>query len=233
MDPFTIMALLQGAGSVGQGIAGLFGNKNKNNPANAANAEYDQITGMTKPYFDPYMNSGTKNLNDLNGEYDTSVNNPNDIYNRLSQGYKESPGYQMRLKTALQAGQNSSAAGGMLGTPYDQQQAQGTANDIASQDFEKYLEHMTGIYNQGIGGKQGLENQGFDATTDYASLLANIQGKKAENAAGGQDWKNRQNAQNWSNIFGGLGTAAGGYFGNKNANQNMPNAGKSVGSYWQ
>lgn len=233
MDPFTMMMIAQGIGAAGKGVAGLFGNKNKNSPGNAANDQLDKIPGMTKPYFDPYMQSGQKNLSDLNGEYDTSVNNPNDIYNRLANGYKESPGYQMRLKNALQLGENASARGGMLGTPYDQEQAMGIGTDIASQDYEKYLEHMFGIYNQGISGKQGLENQGFDATTDYASLIAAIQGQKANNAAGGQDWQNRQNAANWSNIFGGAGAAAGGYFGDKYGDKNMPNAAKSVGSYWQ
>jgi len=61
--------------------------------------------------------------------------NPNSMYNKFSEGVQRSPGYQFKLKQALQAGQNPSAAGGMLGTPQDQQQQMGIANDLSKPGF--------------------------------------------------------------------------------------------------
>jgi len=47
-------------------------------------------------------------------------NDPDGLYSKLGQGYKESPGYQFKLKQAMMAGDNAAAAGGMAGTPQHQ-----------------------------------------------------------------------------------------------------------------
>ncbi len=207
----ALMGMLGGLGSAAGGIAGLFGNKNKNKPATAANQYLDQIPGAMNPYYQPYMDAGKGALGSLQGEYGSALNDPNAIYNKLAGGYKESPGYQFKLKSALGAGQNASASGGMLGTPQDVQQQEQIGHDISDQDFEKYMQHMSGIYNRGLEGEEGINKQGFDASTGYGNMLGSILGQKGKMAYEGANAANTAKGQNWSNIFSGLGSAATGY----------------------
>lgn len=211
MLPLALLGMLGGLGSAAGGIAGLFGDKNKNNPANAANRYLDQIPGQMKPYYQPYMDAGKSALGNLQGQYGQLTNDPGALYEKLSAGYKPSAGYQFKLNQALGAGQNASASGGMLGTPKDVQQQEQIGHDISDQDFEEYLNHVLGMYGTGLQGQQGIENQGFDASTNYANSLGSTLGQKAQNAYAGQDWMNQKNKDNWSNIFGGLGAAGSGY----------------------
>ena len=57
---------------------------------------------------------------------------------------------------------------GVSGTYGHQQLGAEAAGNVASQDFEKYLQHVLGLNTQGLEGEQGLEKQGYDANTDYA-----------------------------------------------------------------
>ena len=125
----ALLSALPGIASAAGGVAGLFGKKGRN-PADASNQYLDQIPGAMKPYYQPYMDSGSRSMGKLEGEYGSALDDPNSIYNKLSSGYKESPGYQAKLQAALGAGQNASAAGGMLGTPQDVTQESKIAHDI-------------------------------------------------------------------------------------------------------
>lgn len=201
---------IPGIATAAGGIAGLFGGKKKN-PAAEAGKYLDQIPGQIKPYYDPYINAGRSALGTAQGEYNTGINDPNSTYNKLAQGYKESPGYKFQLQKALGAAQNASAAGGMLGTPQDQQQQAQVASDISSQYFEKYLNHMFGIYNQGVAGNQHISDEGFDASTSYGNALGQVTGQKANNAYNQANSDNQDRQRNWSNIIGGVGGAFQGY----------------------
>lgn len=207
----ALLAALPGIMSAAGGLSGLFGNKNKGNPADAANRYLDQIPGQMNPYYQPYMDAGKGALGKLTGEYGNTIDDPNSIYNKLAEGYKESPGYAFKLKQALGAGQNASAAGGMLGTPQDVQQQSQIGHDIADQDFEKYMERMNGIYNRGLQGEEGINQKGFDASTGYGNMLGSILGQKGMNAFTGQQGQNQANQANWSNFFGGIGQGVQGY----------------------
>jgi len=232
----SILGGLSGLGTVVQGLSGLFGHKNKgtstqDNPANVANSYYTQIPEKALPYYKPYMEAGQGALGNLAGEYGKMTSNPQDLYNKFGGGYKESAGYQTRLQSALQAAQNASAAGGMLGTPQYQQQAAQIANDMSAKDYEDYLNHILGIYGGGIQGQQGIENQGYDASKGYANLLGGALSAQGQNAYAGQagqnaaqaaqNQQNQQNrAQSWGNLFGGL-SSLGSLFGDSGAG-NLP-----------
>lgn len=212
MDPFTIAAIIGGLGSVAGGIFGKKENNNKNNPAVAANKQLAQIPGQVKPYYDPYINAGKGALTDLSKRYQDNLNNPGDLYNKFAGGYTESPGYQNTLRTALSGANNAAAMGGQLGLPQHQQIAADAAGGAASKDFEQYLQHILGIYGTGLTGEQGLETQGYNASTGYGDILGQIGGQKASYDYAGQDWKNQNNKQSMNNIFSGLAQAGSGYF---------------------
>lgn len=208
----ALLSMLPGALSAAGGLFSLFGNKKKAAaPMNAANPYLNQIPGQTLPFYQPYMNAGSDALNKLKGEYGGLIDDPNAKYDKLAAGYKESPGYKTRLEEAMRAITNSQAAGGMAGSGQHQQLSAEKALDLHGEDFENFMNHVLGLYGAGIGGEQGIENQGFGANTDYANMLANITGQKANMAYEGANAKNTGEGQSWNNIFSGLGGALGGY----------------------
>ncbi len=206
----AILAAMPGIASMMGGASGLFGGK-KNDASKAGMGYLNQIPSTLQPHYQPYIDRGRNASDSVNDQYGQQVNDPGGIYNKLGAGYKESPGYQFKLQQALQAANQSSAAGGMLGTPQNQQQDMQLANDIGGQDFEKYLDHVMGIYNSGITGQQGTANQGFNADMDFGNALGNNLQSQGQLAYEGANARNMGRGQNWSNIFGGAGQALGGY----------------------
>ena len=134
------------------------------NPANEAMPYLNKIPGAVNPYYQPYINQGQQANQNLMGQYGNLINNPGQKFSEFGQGYKESPGYQFKLNQALQAGNNAAAAGGMAGSPQHEQQNIQIGNDIASQDFNDYINHIMGLYGYGLQGEQGLGEQGYRAS---------------------------------------------------------------------
>ncbi len=197
-----MMGGMMGGGMMGGGLAGMFGGHGKN-PADAANKYLDQIPGQTQQYYSPYQEAGKGALGDLQNQYKDLLSGG--VYDKLGAGYKESPGYQFKLQQALGAGNSASAAGGMLGTPQHEQQNMQLGNDIASQDFNDYMQKQMGLYGMGLEGQQGLNQMGYNANTDYANMLGSTMGQKAAYGYAGQASQNQNRSNDWSNLFGGLG----------------------------
>jgi hypothetical protein len=188
----------------------LFGGGGGKNPADEAMKYLDQIPGQTQPYYEPYINAGKGALNQLQGQYGQMLNNPGAMYDKFAKGYKESPGYQLRLKEALNAGNSAQAAGGMLGTPQHERTNMGLATDVASQDFENYLNHILGLHTEGLDTANKINTMGYGASTGYADSLANLLGTKAQYGFEGQKAKNAAGAGGLSDLLGlftALGTA--------------------------
>lgn len=189
-------------GMLGQG---LFGGKGGRNPASAANPYLDQIPDTIKPYYQPYINAGMEAMPQLQKQFGQMMNDPGAMYNKLGQGYTQSPGYQWRLGQGQESINNAMASRGMSGTPEHGQQAGQLAENMAGADFDKYLGHLLGIQQGGLTGMSGLETQGYNASGDLATSLANYLQGKAGYAYAGQAGQNQQQAQKQSNMFGGLG----------------------------
>ncbi len=226
MDPFTIMALINGAISAGKGIGGLFGQGHGKNPSDVANKDLNQISGQVKPYYDPYINAGKGALNTLQDQYGQLTNDPGKKFADLGAGYKQSPGYQAALREALSGATNAAAMGqgGGLGTYGHEQLAAGAAGDVANKDYEQYINHIMKLYDTGLSGEGDLNEQGFNASKGYADVLGQVGGQKAAYDYSGQDWKNKNNSQDWTNILSGLGEGAGGYFLGPTINKYFNNA---------
>lgn len=171
----------------------------KEDPAAAGDKYLQQIPGAMNPYFQPYIQQGQEAGNKLNSQYDQMTSNPGDFYNKISEGYQPSAGYQFKLQQALNAGKNASARGGMAGTPQDQQQQMQVSNDISSQDFEQYLNHILGIFGMGQQGQQGQQKQGFDASTTYGQNLGDILGRRGQLAFEGAAGRNANRANTLEN----------------------------------
>lgn len=216
----ALLGAAPGLASMAGGLFGMLGKKK--NPADAANKYLNQIPGQMEGYYQPYQQAGGKALDTLQSEYGQLLNNPGEKFNQLGAGYKQSPGYQFALQQALNAGGNASAAGGMLGTPQHEQQSMETAEGLASKDYEDYINHILGMYQGGLGGTQGIEEQGYNANKDMANVRGSVLGQQAQNAFTGQQGANASRAQDWANIFGGAAAAGQGY-NNYNQQQDFMN----------
>lgn len=195
-----------GGKGVAKSIWDLFG-KDKN-PADAANQQLDQIPGTVKPYYDPYINAGTGALPGYQQQLEEMMKNPQAIIDRLGAGYKESPGFQFNKNQALTGIGNAAAAGGMAGSPEHEQRAGQLAENLSSQDYDKYLNQVLGLFGGGVQGNEGLVKQGYGASSDLATTLANMFGAKAQYGYAGAADQNRRRADDRNQLFSGLGTAA-------------------------
>lgn len=158
-----------GAGSVGAGLAGLFGNKN---PADAAGRYLSQIPGSAGKYLDPYINAGRNALDISQGELGNLIRDPSGRLNQIGAGFQQSPGFQFALQQALQGAGHASAAGGMAGSPQHEQQNMGLATNLANQDYYNFMDRALGLHGQGLQGMQGIAGMGLSAGKSLSDLIA-------------------------------------------------------------
>ncbi len=194
-----------GLGQAAGGFASLFG-KGQKNPADAANKYISQIPGQTQQYYQPYMEAGKGAMGELQNQYKDLLGG--NVQNRLGESYKQSPGYQFALEQALSAGNNAAAMGGQLGIPAHEQRNMATAQGLASQDYDKYLQNQMGLYGAGLQGNQQFNQQGFEANKSYADQIAQALAQQGNYAFAGQTGQNQARQQGLSDILGGLGGAA-------------------------
>ena len=203
-------SILGGAGQLGAGIGGLFGMGNKN-PQDEANKYLNQIPGQTSQYFDPYSQGGQKKFGELGDQSSQLMNDPGGKYNQIGQGFQQSPGFKFAMEQALGGANRSAAAGGMAGTPQNTQQDMQLANDLASQDYYKYMEGATGLYGKGLDSANSMSQMGLNAGTSQADMIAQMLAKQGQNAYTGAKESNQNKGNAFSNILGGIGSFASGF----------------------
>jgi hypothetical protein len=183
---FNSMMMGNGIGNLlGAGLLG-FGMNQYSNPADAGMDYLNQIKGMIQPLYQPYMDAGTNALPTLQSQYGNLMNNPGALMNQFGAGFQQSPGFKFQTDQALGAANRAASAGGMLGSPQEQQQIAGTVNGMANQDYYNYLNHVMSMYGQGLNGEQGLAQMGANATNNYADNLQSALMSQAQLAYAGQ-----------------------------------------------
>jgi hypothetical protein len=225
----------QMAPGLGAGIGDLFagfmmGGNNTPNPANSAMPYLNQIPGAMSPYFNPYIKAGqgalgnlqnqygqlTGQLPSLQNQYSQMTNNPSGVMNNIGSGFHQSPGFQFQTNQALGAANRAAAAGGMLGSPQEQQNIAGTVNGMANQDYYNYLNHAMGMYGQGLQGQQnlygmglqgeqGINNMGYGASNEFGQdLMSQLMSQANLSYAGQADQNQAQQGQQGaeSGLFG-------------------------------
>lgn len=189
----------------------LFGNSN---PANAAMPYMNQIPGMLQGGYNPFIQAGLGALPTLQQQYGQLMN-PNFI-NQMGKGFQQSPGYQFGINQATNAANRAAAAGGMVGSPQEQQNLAGTVTGMANQDYYNWLNHAMGAYSQGLQGEQGLYNTGFNAQNAMSQQMMDAMMSQANLAYAGQANQNQMNqglfgaALGWLSGKGGMGQQQGG-----------------------
>jgi hypothetical protein len=134
--------------SIGQGI-------------NSANNSFNQGIG----YLNPYNQGGQQAFGQL-GSSLNSMANPGGYVNNLMQQYQTSPMAKFQMNAEQQTMNNSSAAGGMLGSPQEQQQMAQYAQGLTSQDMQNYIGNAMNVNQQYLGGLSGMAGMGLNAASN-------------------------------------------------------------------
>ncbi len=191
-------------------------------PQTAANQYLNQITPQAQQAYNPYIQQGQQAGQQLGGQYNRLMTDPTGFIDEIMGKYKGSEGYKSRQSELMSQLNNTAAAGGFAGTPYAQKQVGDMTNNLMNQDQQQYLQNALGAYNTGLGGEQGFQNQGFQATqglNDITSGALNQQGGLAFNAVNNKNMGNAQLMQALMSALGGglnFGTnATGQLFGHK------------------
>lgn len=223
---------LTGVSSLFSGLGDLYGAKMLGsvhfpNPATGAMPFLNQIAPLLQKYLSPYASLGASTLPTLQGQYsgllgegaplagqyNSLMTNPGGVINSIGKSFQASPGYNFQVGQAQNAANNASAAGGMLGSPQEQQNIAGTVNNLANTDYYNYLGHALGqydtglagaqgMYNKGLSGEEGLNQMGFQGSNNLAEALATILQSQSNLSYAGQANQNQQEG-------GQLGAAAG------------------------
>lgn len=235
MDALSKYGLGSGISGIGSGLASMFGGGSGggHDPYDAAKGYFDKIPGQISPYFNPYINAGHDALGKLQGQYGTMMgqyqgvqnqyndlmNDPAATYNWLGSGYQKSPGFDWQMNQGMNAANNAAASGGMQGSPQHQQQASTMATGLANQDFQNYMNRVSGMYgmglqgnanmfNTGLQGMQGINQMGYNASDSLAGALGSNLMNQGNLAFSGAAAKNQSKGSGWGDLLGGLGTLA-------------------------
>lgn len=215
-------------GSLGA-IAGGIGSFFTQNPANSAMPYFQQIPGVLNSAYgpwmgqqaqqslNPYLQNGQQAGNQLQGQYNSLLTNPTGMMNQWGSTYQSSPGYKWQVGQAGMAANNAAAAGGMAGSPAEQQGIASTVNNLANQDYWQYLNNAQNLYGMGLQGQQGMYGIGANAANNMYSTGAQMANEYAQNMSsnlmneGALQYMGAQN-QNQS-LLGGLGSLGAGVGG--------------------
>lgn len=183
--------------------------KGGKNPADAAMPYLNQIPGMEKGYYDPYINRGNEAANRLTPQFNQMTQDPAAFLENIMKGYQPSKSYQLREEEASRAAGNTAAAGGMRGSLNDIKSQARIADSLLGDDMQQWLQNVLGIEKEGQSGLTHFFDTGFDATKGLTGDLANVLGTQAGLSFQGQANQN----QGRSDLLSGLVKALGGIAG--------------------
>lgn len=175
-------------------------------PASAANQYLNQITPQAQQAYNPYIQQGQQSGQQLGGQYNRLMTDPTGFIDDIMGKYKGSEGYKSRQAELASQLNNTAAAGGFAGTPYNQKLVGDMTNNLMSQDQQQYLQNALGAYGQGLSGNQGFQNQGFEAMkglNDISSNALNQQGGLAYNEMNNKNMQGSQFMQALMQALGG------------------------------
>jgi hypothetical protein len=196
MDNFAKYGLIGGLGAGAAG--GLFGGGS--NPYDAASKYFNQIPGQLHQSYDPYIQAGQRALPQLQSQYGQLLNDPGGKMNQIGGSFHQSPGFQFAVDQATGAANRAGAAGGMLGSPMEQQNLAHTVNGLANQDYYNYLSHALSLYGSGLEGTQDLYKTGYDASSNLGTNLASTLAQQGGWAAQGQASQNQQRGSSLTDL---------------------------------
>ncbi len=167
-----------GMGSdIGTGVGDLWMSQQPNYSSafDAYRQDLQQIPGIGKQYYNPYISHGLNAMNQYGQMSSTMASNPTqDIANIMSH-YQASPQYKNQMAAMQTGANNAAAAGGTLGTGAEQSQVMKAAQGLSANDMQQYLNNALGVQGQGMSGLQDMSHLGYGASSSLAQMLAQNQ----------------------------------------------------------
>lgn len=188
-------------------LSKLFGGDES--PMDSANQYLNQIPGVGHQGYDPYINAGTDASGKTKGQYESMIDDPTGFINKLMEGYKPSEGYNYQKEQLQKELGNTAAAGGIAGTPLDQENQGAGIQKLLSGDMQQFLQNVLGRYDKGLAGEEGIATRGYDASKGLTDLLGNVLGSQSGLAYRDQNDKNQRSTDLWSMFGKALGGAGG------------------------
>lgn len=195
------------------------------NPSDAASRYFEQIPGMVKPYYDPYIEQGRQASGIANPIYQRMAEDPSQFLDALMRNYSPSEGFKFKEKNLIRNAQNTAAQGGYAGTPYAQMEQSEMVNGLLSGDMQQFLSNLMGVQGRGLEGQERRVGRGYDASSALSDALAGNMAQRGNLAYQGQAQMNQnaldrstRNANFLGDIFkvggnlGGSLAGAGGWF---------------------
>jgi len=137
-----------------------------------ADASAQDYLGQATAAYDPYVQTGTAantmvaNALGLNGD---------DGRTAAVDAFQAGPGFQFALDQSLQAAERAASAGGRLASGNTMIALQDRANNLANQEFNTWLQNLTGQSSQGLqaasGQATGYTNQAGQVNTTLGNRL--------------------------------------------------------------
>lgn len=150
----------------------------RDDPAKDANKYLDQIPGMGKKYYNPFIERGQRAGDQLESQYGKMMD-PTAFMDEIMKHYNMSEGAQYEQDKLGRGIGATAAAGGVAGTPMHQQEYGEMAHKIMSGDMQQYLKNALGIQDRGLQGEENFFNKGYDASSSLADLIGGTLGSQA------------------------------------------------------
>ena len=179
------------------------------NPADAAMPYLNQIPGMEKGYYEPYIQRGNEAYGALNPQFTQMGSDPAAYLEKIMGNYEPSKAYQLARDETQRAAGNSAAAGGMRGSINDITNQARLTDSLLGNDMQQWLNNVLGLQKTGMEGDGNFYNKGFEATQGLTGDLSNVLGTQAGLAFQGQANQNKSRSDLLSGIIKALGGVAG------------------------
>jgi hypothetical protein len=139
-----------------------------------------QIPGVSKEYYDPFIQRGASLGDLLSDRYSQIAEDPSAYISGIMGQYQETPAYKLQRDLMSQAAANTAAAGGYIGTPLDQMRQQEITQALQSRGMQEWLQNVMGAQQAGLGGAQQLYGLGMQAATGLSGDISNVLGTQAQ-----------------------------------------------------
>jgi len=181
--------------------------------------QLDKYYAQGQGYLQPYNQFGQNAYGDINAAMKALLN-PEELQNKWTQSYEESPQAKQAEAMAQEHGLNAASGLGLMGSGTALDAIQSGTTQIGLNDRQNYLDNLMQKYLAGAGIGQNIFGQGANAANAMSGNAMNMGQNSAQMAYG------KENAQ--GNLFGNLlgagiglaGTALGGGMYGKGAGSN-------------
>lgn len=145
--------------------------------------QLDKYYNQSQGYLQPYNQYGQDAHTDINTAMH-SLLNPEELQNKWTQNYSESPQAKQAEAMAQERGLNAASSMGLMGSNTALDAIQSGTTQIGLNDRQRYIDDLMQKYIQGTGIGQNIFNQGAGIAGQQGQNAINMGNSSAEMAYG-------------------------------------------------